>query len=160
MQQGPSWETNSHSASQKISCISRNTKVHYRVQKRPPLVSILSQMHPVYTLPSYFPVIHSNILYPSMPRSSEWSLLFMSSDQKLCMHFSSIPCVLHTLPILSYYKWSLQVMKLLTAQSNLCLLLLIIRATYQKRPQQWISEAQRTDGRRRGRTTSCAETET
>jgi hypothetical protein len=40
----------------------------------PPLVSILSQMHSVHTLPHYFPKIRSNIFLPSTPGSSEWSL--------------------------------------------------------------------------------------
>jgi hypothetical protein len=35
-----------------------------------------SQMNPVHTLPSYFPKIHSNIIFPSAPRSSKWSLPF------------------------------------------------------------------------------------
>jgi len=31
-------------------------------------------MHPPHTFPPYFPEIHSNIILPSTPRSSEWSL--------------------------------------------------------------------------------------
>jgi hypothetical protein len=31
-----------------------NLSVHYRVRNRPPLVSVLSQMHQVHTVPSYF----------------------------------------------------------------------------------------------------------
>jgi len=45
----------------------------------PPLVPILSQMHPIRTFPPYFPKIHSNI-FPSTPRSSSWSLPFRFSD--------------------------------------------------------------------------------
>jgi hypothetical protein len=36
------------------------------------LVPMLSQLEPVLTFPPYFPNIHSNIILPSMPRSSEW----------------------------------------------------------------------------------------
>jgi hypothetical protein len=31
-------------------------------------------MHPVHTFPPYSPKICSNIIFPSTPRSSEWSL--------------------------------------------------------------------------------------
>jgi len=39
-------------------------------------------MHPVHTLPLYFPNIHCNIIFPSVPRSSKWSLPFRSSECK------------------------------------------------------------------------------
>jgi hypothetical protein len=49
MEQSP-WEADSHLASQEITRLLWNTKVHYRVYKNRPLVSILSQMNPVLTL--------------------------------------------------------------------------------------------------------------
>jgi hypothetical protein len=71
MEQDPSWEANSHSASQEIPHLLWNPKVHYHAQNTPPLVPILSHMHPVHILPSCFPKIHSHVIFPSIPRSSE-----------------------------------------------------------------------------------------
>jgi hypothetical protein len=52
----------------------------------PPLVPILSQMHPVHTFPPNFPKIHSNIILPYMPilqlvsyRCSNQNIVCMSS---------------------------------------------------------------------------------
>jgi len=59
MEQGPSWEVNSHSGSQQITCLLLNPKVHYRVHNTPPLVPIHSQMNPVHTFSPYFLKIHS-----------------------------------------------------------------------------------------------------
>ena len=48
MVQSPSWAANWFAASQEISRISRNPKVHYRTHKRTPPVSILGQPNPVH----------------------------------------------------------------------------------------------------------------
>jgi len=43
-----------------------------------------------------FPKIHSNTIFPSMPSSSEWSLLFSFSDQnKVCISYLSNACYMH-----------------------------------------------------------------
>jgi len=73
MLQNTSLEANSHSATQEIPHLLWYVKIYYHICKCPPLVPILRQMHPVHTLPPYFPKIHSNIIFPSMPRSSKWS---------------------------------------------------------------------------------------
>jgi hypothetical protein len=55
------------------------TRWFITVYKCPPLVPILNEMNTVHTFPPYFPKINSNIILPSTPRSSEWSLLFRIS---------------------------------------------------------------------------------
>jgi hypothetical protein len=82
MEQSPSSEVNNHSASQGIPRLLRNPKVHFRVRKSPPLISIMSQMNPVHNLPRYFPKIHSNIILPFTPMYSECSLPLTNAIQQ------------------------------------------------------------------------------
>jgi hypothetical protein len=55
MEHIPSWEAISHSASQGITRLLWNQKLHYRAQNIPSLVPSLSQMHPVHV---FTPKIH------------------------------------------------------------------------------------------------------
>jgi hypothetical protein len=75
-----------HSASQDIPCPLWNPKVHYCVHISLPLVPILIQIDPVHTLPPCFPKIHSNVIFPSTSKSSEWSRAFSS-----CVTFRNKP---------------------------------------------------------------------
>jgi hypothetical protein len=84
-QHSQSWKANSRSASQEIPHLLCNPKVDYRVHKNPSLVPILSQMNTAHTFPPYSLKIHFNIIFPSTPWSSEWSLHFMIS----CNFFSA-----------------------------------------------------------------------
>ena len=72
MVQSPSWEANWFAASQEIPRISWNPKVHYRIHKRPPPVSILGQPNPVHIPTSNLLEIHPNVIHPSTPRSPLW----------------------------------------------------------------------------------------
>jgi hypothetical protein len=88
MEQSPSWEADSNSASTEISRCLWNPKVHYRVHKIPPLIPILNQMTPAYTLLNHHLKIHSNTILPSTPRSSEFSSL-QFCRLKVCTGFLS-----------------------------------------------------------------------
>jgi len=74
MEQSPSWEADRFSASQEIPRISLNPKVHYHIYKCPPPVPIPNQIDPVHALTSHFLNIYVNIILPSTPESSKWSL--------------------------------------------------------------------------------------
>ena len=72
IEQIPSWEANSSSASQEIPRILWNLTVHYRVHKSPPPVHNLRQINPIYASPFRFLEIYFNIILSSTPSYSSW----------------------------------------------------------------------------------------
>jgi hypothetical protein len=98
MEQSPSWEANWFAASQEILSILWYPKVHYRIHKWPPPVSILSQPNPVHIHISYFLKIHLNIILPSTAGSPQGHLP-SGLPTKPCTRLSPPPSELHAPPI-------------------------------------------------------------
>jgi hypothetical protein len=88
MQQSPSLEASSSSASQEIRRILLKPKVRYRINNSAPTVPILSHIDPVYVSQSHFLKIHFNIILPPTPRSSNWTLSLRFPHQIL---YASLP---------------------------------------------------------------------
>jgi len=65
-------------------------KVRYRVHNSPTLTQILSQIHHIHTFPPYSSKIYSNIILPSTPSSSKWSLPFRFSNKNI-VRISHLP---------------------------------------------------------------------
>jgi hypothetical protein len=84
MEQSPSWEANSFSASKKTPRILWNPQVHYRIHKSPSPMCILSQIDLVHALQTHFSNILFNIIPPFISHvySSYFftSILFLSAD--------------------------------------------------------------------------------
>jgi hypothetical protein len=72
----PYCEANRFAASQEIPHILWKPRVHYRIHKCPPPVSILSQLNPVHT-----PTSHFLKILPSTPWSTKWSISLRFSHQ-------------------------------------------------------------------------------
>ena len=104
MKNNPYWEANRTSANPEIPRIWCNTKVHYRLHKRPPVRHLsLSrhQINPGHYSPFQFLYLQYIIL-PSKTGSSKLSLSTRSQHQNLI----GISPVLHTWPMsLPSYPW-------------------------------------------------------
>ena len=101
MVQSLSWEANWFAASQEITRISRNPKVHYRTHKCQPPISILGPPNPVHIPTSYLLEIYPNIIHPSMPRPPQWSLSLRLPHQDpihppLLTHMCHMPSPSHS----------------------------------------------------------------
>lgn len=74
MEQIPSCEATSCFVMQETPFLLWNLKVHYPTHTGLPLFSVLSKLNPVHILLLYFFKNHYNIIFPSLSRSSRWSL--------------------------------------------------------------------------------------
>jgi hypothetical protein len=106
MEQSPSWEANRFSASQEIPRILWNLKLHYRLYKCPPPFPILSQINLVNAHTSHFLKIHLNIIFPSTPGFSKWSLSLSFLHQIPVYNSPSTPDVLYAPPISFFSIWA------------------------------------------------------
>jgi hypothetical protein len=70
MELSPSGGAANSAASQEFPSILWNPKVFYRVHKSLPIVSVLSQIDPVHTIPCYLSKIQLNIVNLSTSWSS------------------------------------------------------------------------------------------
>jgi hypothetical protein len=120
MEQSPSWEANRFVASQAITHVLLNPKVHYHIHKCPPPVSILSHPNLVHTSTSHFLKIHPNIILPSTPGSPQWSLSLRFPHlnpihASLLPHPRYMPRPFHSYRFYHPHNigWEVQIMKLL-----------------------------------------------
>ena len=82
MEQSPSWEANRFSDTQEIPRILMEHEDSLPYSQKPPPVPVMSQINLVHTPTSKFLKIYLNIILPSTPESSKWSLSLRFPHQK------------------------------------------------------------------------------
>jgi hypothetical protein len=87
-EQSPSWEANRFAASPEMTRIAWIPKVHYRIHKRPPPVSILNQLNLVHIPTSHLsePALY-RLLTLHVPLSLLRSYRSISPHPRLCEYF-------------------------------------------------------------------------
>jgi len=141
MEQSPCWETSSLAANQEVTFLLWNPTVHYSIDKSPPLAPLLGKMNAVNNFQLHLSDIHSYIILPSMPRSSELFFFLLGFPNKILY---ALVCVLYALPISSSLIdrpniwWGLQVVKLLIMYSSpACRYFLPLRSKYYALQSVW-----------------------
>jgi hypothetical protein len=95
------WQANISSTSQESSILQKR-KVHYRVQKSPPLVSTMSHINPVHILPSYFFKPCFNIILTSTRSLPEFYNLYVLKKTNLSLQLGTLKINLY-LTVIVYF---------------------------------------------------------
>ena len=106
MEQNLSWKANRSSAGQEFPLF---PKVYYRNHKRPLPAYILDQNNIIHNPPSHFLNRNFNIILPSTPTSSQWSLSLRFPHQKpVCNSLLPIraTCPAHLI-LLDFITWTI-----------------------------------------------------
>ena len=96
-EQSASWEANRSSASQQISSVIWNLKVHYRIHMSPPPFPILSQINPVQATPLY-PISWRSILMSVYPLCLGLPRFFPSGFQTKVLYACLLSLIYATCP--------------------------------------------------------------
>ena len=145
MAQLPSWEANRSSASHQTPPILWNQTVHYCVRRACPLS--LALVRSIQSMPPYhFLKINFNIILPSMPGSSNWSLSLRFPHQNpVCTspcpskYYTPHPSHSFWFHHLNNICWGVQIKELLIIQSS-PLFSFLIPLTHKPLPQYSIPE--------------------
>jgi len=115
-----SFRTNSRSPSEEIACF-LIPNVHYSVNNSPPIMTVLVPSTPMHSILSYLLKIYLNIIPPSIPKYSKWSVSLRFPPKSLeCFsrlsHTNHMPSALkNCVYIVQSFLISQQVTRVITA---------------------------------------------